>query len=109
MPQVGITEDGKSVIGGVYEFHETYGMPLQALFSWLADRNMVPDWIDFYHWANNNGMRHERIISKIRDPLEDAWGVDFANAICDTLDAYYETTLLQRQHILRLLKNRLDI
>ena len=48
LPQVGTTDDGKKVLAGVYEFHETYGMPLPGLFSWLADHEMVPDWIDFY-------------------------------------------------------------
>jgi hypothetical protein len=85
MPQVGITEDGKRVVAGVYEFHETYGMPLPALFSYLADHDLVPDWIDFYKWAEKNGMKHDRIINKIKDPLEDAWGPEFAGAVIDTL------------------------
>lgn len=85
LPQVGITEDGKLVLGGVYEFHETYGMPLSALFSYLADNNMVPDWIDFYNWAKKNGMKHDRILNKLRDPLQDAWGPEFADIVCNTL------------------------
>jgi hypothetical protein len=85
LPQVGTTEDGKKVLAGVYEFHETYGMPLSALFSWLADHDMVPDWIDFYQWAEKNGMKHNKIMAKLRDPLEDAWGPEFADIVCNYL------------------------
>jgi hypothetical protein len=87
LPQVGVTRDGKPVISGVYEFHETYGMPLEGLFGWLADHNMVPDWLDVYRWAKKNGMEHDRIINKLRDPIEDAWGVSFADVICNMLTA----------------------
>ncbi|KKN60279.1 hypothetical protein LCGC14_0533290 [marine sediment metagenome] len=96
LPQVGITTDGKRIIGGVYEFHETYGMPLQGLFCWLADRDMVPDWINFYHEACRNNMKHDRIMTKLRDPLEDAWGTEFADVVCDTLTKW---KALQNQDI----------
>jgi len=85
LPVVGKTADDKTVVTGVYEFHETYGMPLESLLSYLKDHDMVPDWIDFYRWASKNGMKHERIISKIYDPIEDAYGTQWANEICNTL------------------------
>lgn len=97
LPQAGTTEDGKIVLRGVYEFHETYGMPLPALFSHLADNNMVPDWVDFYEWAEKNGMDHYRIISKIRDPIEDAWGQDFADIVCDTLTIWKAYKILNEK------------
>ena len=77
-------------MGGVYDFHQSLGMPLDFLFAWLSEHNIVPDWLDFYRMAIHNGMRHDRIITKIRDPIEDAWSVEFANKVCDTLDALYK-------------------
>ena len=85
LPVVGQTTDGYTVVAGVYEFHETYGMPLEFLLFYLKERNIVPDWIDFYNWASNNRMRHDRIISKIKDPIEDAYGVPFAQVVIETL------------------------
>jgi hypothetical protein len=88
-PALGRTEDGKLVVGGVYDFHQCQGMPLDWLFAELKELGIVPDWLDFYKTAIYNGMRHDRIITKIRDPIEDAWGVEFANKVCDTLNEIY--------------------
>ena len=85
LPIFGSTEDGKIVLGGVYDIHEVYGMPLSPLFSYLADHNAVPDWIDLYKSAERNGMKHFQILYKIKDSIEDAWGKDFANIVCDRL------------------------
>lgn len=89
-PTKGITEDGKLVVGGVYDFHQSLGMPLDFLFGHLKELGIVPDWLDFYRMAIHNGMAHDRVITKIRDPIEDAWGVEFANQVCDTLDEIYD-------------------
>lgn len=89
-PARGYTTDGKLVVGGVYDFHQNLGMPLDFLFAQLKELGIVPDWIDFYQMAIHNGMRHDRIITKIRDPIEDAWSVAFANKVCDVLDEIYK-------------------
>lgn len=90
LPKVGTTTDGRTVVAGVYEFHETYGMPLEFLFFWLSENNMIPDWLDFYRWAINNNMRHKRILIKLKDPIEDAYGVDFAAEVFSTLNKLKE-------------------
>ena len=88
-PAVGKTEDGKCVVAGVYDFHQTLGIPLDFLFAELCDRGYMPDWLDFYWRAMNNGMQHDRIVAKIIDPIEDAWGTDYASKICETLDSLH--------------------
>ncbi len=92
LPTVGKTEDSKLVVSGTYDFHETCGFPLEMLFAYLSDRNIVPDWVDFYKCAARNGMKHDRILSKIKDPIEDAYGVDFAKVVCDTLTELFIVT-----------------
>lgn len=85
LPIIGKTPDGQLVVTGVYEFHETYGMPLEFLFAYLKDHNLIVDWIDFYRWGRKNNMSHDRILSKIRDPIEDSYGSECANQVCKTL------------------------
>jgi hypothetical protein len=89
LPYVGITQDGKKIVTGVYEFHETYGMPLSDLFLYLKNINLIPDWIDIYKWGRKNGMKHARIISKIKDPIEDSYGKSFADNVCRVLDTIF--------------------
>lgn len=89
LPIVGKTADGKLVVSGVYEFHETYGMPLPFLFDVLRERDMIPDWINFYEWARKNGMKHSRILSKLKDPIEDSYGRKFAGEVLKVLNGIF--------------------
>ena len=86
LPVVGKTQNGKTVVAGVYEFHETYGMPLDFLLSYLYDKDIIPDWVDMYNWAIKNNMKHDRIISKLIDPIEDSYGKEFAISVKQTLE-----------------------
>ncbi|MDP2683456.1 MAG: hypothetical protein Q8P20_00205 [bacterium] len=90
LPVVGLTDDGKRVIDGVYQFHETYGMPLPWLFAWMKDHNMVPNWINFYHEAKTNNMSHNKILNKLTDAAQDTWGSKFATVICNNLTLIFE-------------------
>jgi hypothetical protein len=86
----GKTVDGKDVMKGVYEFHDTHGMPLPFLLSVLKENNAIPDWIDVYQRATQNGMKHERILSKLKDPIEDSYGVSFAEHVLNKLDEKFK-------------------
>lgn len=97
LPQVGITKDGKIVVAGVYDFFEVYGMPLDWLFSNLKDHNMIPDWIDLYKSAERNNMKHANIISKLKEPLEDVYGFEFAKIIIKSL-TYWKYFDIQKQN-----------
>jgi hypothetical protein len=91
---VGRTEDGKDVYGGVYQFFETHGMPLDILFSILHDKNAVPCWMSFHREALAAGMKHERILSKIDEALSDAHGPGFRDAVIKRLQALHAKGLL---------------
>lgn len=87
LPIVGKTENGYIIVSKVYEFHESYGTPLDFLFSYLAENKIIPSWIHFYNEAVRNGMNHDRILNKIKDPIEDAYGVEFAKIVIETLNS----------------------
>lgn len=61
------------VITGVYEFHETYGVPLEDLLNYLQVRNMIVDWIDFY-----------------QAPIEDSYGFDHFKQIKINLEKVFK-------------------
>lgn len=95
-PIYGKTKDGKLVVGGVYDFHQSLGMPLEILFLELRDRDMMPDWLDFYRLAIYNGMRHSRIIGKIQGEATGVWGTEFVNKVCDTLNELHDSGVSQK-------------
>lgn len=83
---VGKTTDDKIVVAGVYEFYETYGLPLDSLFDSLNQKNQIPCWISFYKEAKFAGMKHERILSKLEESISDVYGKEFSDIVLSKLN-----------------------
>jgi hypothetical protein len=81
----GKTTDGKKVVGGVYRFYETHGLPLNIIFQILLDQGSVPDWLDIYDAALAAGMKHKRILAKLEPDIDDSYGYDFRVAVIERL------------------------
>jgi hypothetical protein len=79
--QTGVTPEGKRVVSGVYRCFETIGVPLDVLFSILADRDAIPDWLSFYDEALKAGMKRDRILAKLEEAISDAYGADFRDQV----------------------------
>ncbi len=84
--QTGITFDGKPVLSGVFQFHETHGLPLNIILSIFQEKNWMPDWIDFYNSATKAGMKHKRILSKLSEAIVDSFGKEWEKAIISRLE-----------------------
>ena len=89
LEQVGETTDGKAVYAGVYKTFETYGIPLDTLLQTLRDRNGIPCWISFYREAQDAGMKHERILSKLDEALSDVYGAAFRDHVIEVLNRVF--------------------
>lgn len=84
--QIGITTDERAVMGGVFRFAETYGLPLDMIFLLMDERNMIPCWVSFYQEAAKAGMKHARILSKLSEPMGDIYGPNFTQHVLGMLD-----------------------
>jgi len=85
----GITAEGKYVLAGCYEFHQTEGLPLEILFNYLKERNYIPDWIDIYRSARSNGMSHERILAKLEPEIDDSFGPEWTKEVFKNLNLIF--------------------
>ena len=83
---VGRTEDGKIVVKNVYYLYETHGVPLEVIFSYLKDKNLIVDWLIFYEDAKNAGVKNP--VSKIEEPLKEVYGNEFAEEVLERLNFY---------------------
>ena len=72
----GITTDKQFVVSGVYDFHSTYGLPLEELFSMLKALEYIPSWTHFFAEAIENGVNLSRLQNKLRMPVIDIYGKD---------------------------------
>ena len=90
LKQTGITQDSKPVYGGIFKFYETYGLPLDIIFSIFKEKNWVPDWIDFYLDAIKAGMEHNRILSKLEEAISDSFGIEWSNEVISRLNNIFK-------------------
>jgi hypothetical protein len=85
----GKTEDGKSVVYGIYRFFETEGVPLDVIFEILKLKNAIPDWMAFVKEATAAGMKPSRIISMLDTAISDSYGLEMRNAVIPKLHEIY--------------------
>jgi hypothetical protein len=68
--QIGITTDGRRLIGGIWAFRETHGLPLDMICMLLRDKGWQPSWTHLYD---------DMVASGVKDPM--AQIIEAANAI----------------------------
>ena len=90
MRQVGKTEDGKAVIGGVFHEYASRGMPLPVSFMVMADNNMVPSVVDLYEDAVNNGWSRKTIMQRFEEAYTDGYGREFWEQVKQRLLIYMQ-------------------
>ena len=91
LAKVGETETGLAVVSGVFRFYETHGLPLDILLDALRMKGAIPCWISFYREALVAGMKHDRIIAKLREAISDVFGDGMATYVCDRLERLGES------------------
>jgi hypothetical protein len=87
---VGETTDGKTLVDGIWEMYETYGLPLDIIFDVLIQKQSVPDWIVLYKQMLKSGMQHSRIISKLDEAIADSYGKEFRDVVISKLDQIFK-------------------
>ena len=70
--QVGVTPEGRQVMGGVYAFYETHGLPLDDILAGLWDRGAVPDWLALVRDMVDAGRPLDRAFEAVRTAANDA-------------------------------------
>lgn len=82
---VGKTTDNKLVVTEVYKLYETHGIPLDIIFEFLNNHNMIPDWNMFCIEATNAGIKIERVLGMLADPISDTYGPEYREYILNKL------------------------
>lgn len=82
------TEDGKDIVAGLYQFIETYGLPLEVLISEIDRRGYMPDWVDYIESAVKAGSKRERAVLKLKTAVKDVYSPEFYKGWEASLDRY---------------------
>lgn len=86
---VGKTTDGKKVVKGMFEFFDRLGFPTDSFCLECKERNMIPDWLDFYKKALSAGWSMKRIISHIEYGAS-MYGEEFAKIVIKKIKTFGE-------------------
>lgn len=78
---IGETADQRPVYGGVFQFHETTGLPLDVVLEGIQTAGGVPCWVSFVLDAVEAGMSEERALSKLESAIVDSFGSKFAAVV----------------------------
>ncbi len=84
--QVGVTTEGKPVVAGIYRFCETVGLPLVDALFVLDQQGQVPCWESYYKEALDAGMKHARILSRLKEAMADTYSPEFLGVVIERLD-----------------------
>lgn len=96
---VGTTEDGKKVVAGLYRVYESHGLPFVVIFGAMERLNAVPDWCALVREALSAGVKLDRIVGKIADPVSDVWGPEFRDHVTTTLGLAIEVGYFDDQAV----------
>lgn len=66
---VGETPEGRFVVSGVFNFFNTYGLPLDIIIEFLWKEGFVPSWEEFYKEAAKAGVGHPSTMIRINDSV----------------------------------------
>ena len=83
---VGKTEEGASVVSGVYSFYETQGCPLETILEKLRDSGFIPSWTHLYVEMLLAGISFSRAMSRLDAAIVDSgWDPEYRDEIIDRL------------------------
>jgi hypothetical protein len=81
----GTTQDGRTVVRGVYRLYETEGLPLDVILDSLMAHDSIPDWTAFVVEAELAGMKRDRILSKLDAAIVDTYGSTMRDMVLQRL------------------------
>ena len=87
----GQTEDGKLVIGNIFEnVTSRLGIPLDFVLEILNNNNMVVDWRQFYEDSMKSGWSYKTLRLRIDSSLGDMCSSQYRDEVLKRLDWYHE-------------------
>jgi len=72
---VGVSEDGKKVVAGVFRLFDTVGLPLEIIFERIKNEDWIVDWKEFIGDARKHGWSDRTIRTRVITAYGDVFGM----------------------------------
>lgn len=87
----GQTEDGKLVVGNVFEnVSSRLGLPLEFVLDVLDKHGMVVDWVRFYEDSMKSGWSYKTLRLRVDSSIGDVYGSKYRDEVLTRLDCYHD-------------------
>jgi len=70
LKMVGKTTDEKFVLGDVFKFKDTYGIPLSVVAQVMVDNNLRVPWLELVADMRAHGIREETIKQEVKEMID---------------------------------------
>jgi hypothetical protein len=88
---VGLTEDGRRVVGGWFPLVNSEGIPLEVVLSFMHEKNLVPSWPSFIEEAMRCGWNLDSLRTRIGVSVGDVMGPEHRRKVLERFDEYIKT------------------
>jgi len=87
----GQTEDGKLVVGNVFEnVSSRLGLPLEFVLDVLDKHGMVVDWVRFYDDSVKSGWSYKTLRLRVDSSVGDVYGTRYRDIVLERLDWHHD-------------------
>lgn len=82
---VGVTTDGRPVVGGLFPLVSSEGIPLEVVIQQLDKEGRVPDWYGFWKDAMSSGWNPGSTVTKIESSVGEVLGPKVREQVSEVL------------------------
>jgi hypothetical protein len=77
-------------MGGMFKYRGTHGLSLADILSFLKERDMVMDWIDYITSALNDGANISTVRASLQEAVGDVYGQHHRDEVLKRFDYIVE-------------------
>ena len=74
----------------MFRVHETHGIPLEMILTFMEEHDMIIDWIDFFDESLKCNWNVKTTVNKIEVSLFDSHGKEYSNEVIKRLKYYIQ-------------------
>ncbi len=75
--EIGKTEDGRAVIGGMFSYYDSLGLPFSFVFDSLKKHDLQPSFLDLVQECRQAGWDDKTIFSRLEEAVVDSYGKEY--------------------------------
>ena len=85
----GKTEDERPVMGNTFSLLGTHGLPLEFILSYIQEKGLAVDWIDYINGALKDGANLDTVKARISSAVGDVHGPKYRDEVMKRVELFF--------------------